>query len=149
MGVCRILGLALVAIVLSGCGVLGGGGAAATPTTGAPPTGLPATSAPSPAAAAAKPAASAIPSAGAKPTGAPAAPAAQATTVWVGNTDGEGVYVRNTPLMTDRAKAYPDGTALTVVGDDVDADGQHWKHIKTPDGLEGYVPSIYTVETPP
>ena len=77
-----------------------------------------------------------------------AAPAASRT-VWVGETDGQGVYVRNTPVMADRAKPYPDGTALTLVGDDVDGDGQHWKHVKTPDGLEGYVPSIYTVETPP
>jgi hypothetical protein len=51
--------------------------------------------------------------------------------------------------MGDRVRAYPDQTALTIVGDDVDGDGQKWKHVKTPDGLEGYVPSIYTVETPP
>jgi hypothetical protein len=76
-------------------------------------------------------------------------PAASATTVWVGNTDGEGVFVRNTPVMADRAKAYPDGTPLTIVGDDIDGDGQTWKHVKTPDGLEGYVPSIYTVDSPP
>ena len=74
---------------------------------------------------------------------------ASSGTVWVGNTDGQGVYVRKTPVMADRAKPYADGTALTIVGDDVDGDGQHWKHIKTPDGLEGYVPSIYTVETQP
>jgi hypothetical protein len=146
MRVCRIFGLSLVAMVFSACGVLGGGGATSTPTAAAPPTVVPATTAPSPAA---KPAASPIPSAVAKPTAAASAPAAQATTVWVGNTDSQGVYVRNTPVMADRAKPYPDGTALTVVGDDVDGDGQHWKHIKTPDGLEGYVPSIYTVESPP
>ena len=51
--------------------------------------------------------------------------------------------------MADRLTAYPDGTALTIVGDDTDGDGQHWKHVKTPDGTEGYVPSIYTVTTPP
>jgi len=77
-------------------------------------------------------------------------PAADAgTTVWVGNTDGQGVYVRTTPVMADRARPYPDGTPLTVVGEDVDGDGQHWKHIETPDGVEGYVPSRYTVDTPP
>jgi hypothetical protein len=69
--------------------------------------------------------------------------------VYVGDTDGQGVYVRKTPVMADRLKPYADGTALTVVGDDVDGDGQHWKHIKTPDGAEGYVPSIYTVESQP
>ena len=30
-----------------------------------------------------------------------------------------------------------------------DGDGQHWKHVRTPDGLEGYVPSTYTVAAPP
>jgi hypothetical protein len=77
-------------------------------------------------------------------------PQAQASdTVWVGNTDGQGVYVRNTPVMSDRVRAYPDGTPLTIIGEDVDGDGQHWKHIKTPDGLEGYVPAMYTVDTAP
>jgi len=75
--------------------------------------------------------------------------AASANTVWVGNTDGQGVFVRKTPVMADRLQAYPDETPLTVVGDDVDGDGQHWKHVKTPDGLEGYVPSIYTVDAQP
>jgi hypothetical protein len=69
--------------------------------------------------------------------------------VYVGNTDGEGVYVRNTPVMSDRVRAYADGTALTIIGDDVDGDGQHWKHVRTPDGLEGYVPAMYTTTTQP
>ena len=146
MGWVRVMGICAIATVLSACGVLGGGGAAATPTTGAPPTGVPSTSAPSPAA---KPAASPTASPPAARPTATAEPTAAADTVWVGNTDGEGVYVRKTPVMADRAKPYADGTPLTIVGDDVDGDGQHWKHIKTPDGLEGYVPSIYTVESPP
>jgi hypothetical protein len=108
---------------------------------------VPATSAPSPAARAV--ASPTTPPPAPKPTATTETPAAAADTVWVGNTDGQGVYVRTTPVMADRAKPYADGTALTIVGDDVDGDGQHWKHIKTPDGLEGYVPSIYTVATQP
>ncbi len=69
--------------------------------------------------------------------------------VWVGNTDGQGVFVRKTPVMADRVRAYPDKTPLSIVGDEVDGDGQHWKWVKTPDGLEGYVPAMYTVDTPP
>jgi hypothetical protein len=76
-------------------------------------------------------------------------PAQAADTVYVGNTDGQGVFVRKTPVMADRVRAYADGTALTIVGEDVDGDNQHWKHIKTPDGLEGYVPAMYTVDSPP
>jgi hypothetical protein len=69
--------------------------------------------------------------------------------VWVANTDGQGVYVRKTPAMGDRLRAYPDRTELTIIGDDVDGDGQHWKHVRTPDGLEGYVPSMYTTAEAP
>jgi hypothetical protein len=69
--------------------------------------------------------------------------------VYVGNTDGQGVFVRKTPVMADRLRAYPDGTALTISGDEVDGDGQHWRHVTTPDGVEGYVPAMYTVDTPP
>ena len=69
--------------------------------------------------------------------------------VWVGNTDGSGVYVRETPSLADRLRAYGDGTQLTVIGADVTADGQQWKHIRTPDGLEGYVPAVYVTYTSP
>jgi len=134
-----------VATVLSACGVLGGASPTAPPSPA--PAGVPAATtvpAPSPTRAQAAATASPVPS---KPTD--TAVPATATTVWVGNTDGEGVYVRKTPVMADRVRPYADGTPLTIVGDDVDGDGQHWKHIKTPDGLEGYVPSIYTVESPP
>src|SRR5207253_880323 len=75
--------------------------------------------------------------------------ATRSETVYVGNTDGEGVYVRRTPAMADRARAYVEGTPLTIIGDDVDGDGQHWKHVRMPDGLEGYVPSMYTTDAAP
>jgi hypothetical protein len=90
------------------------------------------------------------PSATAAPRTTPTATpnASSSNTVYVGNTDGEGVYIRNTPSMADRAKAYADGTPLTIIGEDVDGDGQHWRHVRTPDGLEGYVPSIYTTDAP-
>ena len=143
---CKLLGVCSAAMLLSACGVLGGSPPATTPPSPGP-TGAPATSAPSPAARAV--ASPTTPPPAPKPTATTEAPAASADTVWVGNTDGQGVYVRKTPVMADRAKPYADGTALTIVGDDVDGDGQHWKHIKTPDGLEGYVPSIYTVSTQP
>jgi hypothetical protein len=71
------------------------------------------------------------------------------TSVWVGNTDGEGVYLRNSPDLADRVRAYPDGTELTVVGDDVEGDGRQWHHVRAPDGLEGYVPAEYTLDAAP
>ena len=95
-----------------------------------------------------KPAAvAASPSPVAKPT-ATSAPA-ELTMVWVGNTDGEGVYLRETPSMDDRLRAYPDKTPLEIIDVDVDAEGQTWHHVRAPDGLEGYVPVMYTVTTEP
>src|SRR5438876_4353920 len=126
-------GIAAIALGLStACG--GGPAAAPTPDTIVQPTSVPAPAKPS-VSAVASPSPVAVPSATA--TAAPAA--ATADTVYVGNTDGVGVFVRKTPVMADRLRAYPDGTALAIIGDDVDGDGQHWRHVRTPDGLEGYV----------
>ena len=120
-------------------------GTAPTPTPAAASAAV--SPAPSVAPTATRVAAPATAAAAPKPTEAPQPE--KADTVWVGNTDGEGVYVRSTPAMADRVRAYADGTPLTIIGDDVDADGQQWKHIRTPDGLEGYVPAMYTVDAPP
>lgn len=76
-------------------------------------------------------------------------PAIAASVVWVGNTGGSGVYVRRTPSSTDRLRAYGDGTQLTVIGEDVSGDGQQWKHVRAPDGLEGYVPATYVLGAAP
>jgi Bacterial SH3 domain len=140
----NVLGASSLMILLSGCGGLGG-------LTGSAPT-VDATVGPTIVPTVARVAASAVPS----PSPSPQAPRPTATTVvaaanrvFVGNTDGEGVFLRKTPAMADRLTAYADGTPLTLVGDDVDGDGQHWKHVRTPDGLEGYVPSTYTVSAQP
>ena len=69
--------------------------------------------------------------------------------VWVGHTDGVGVYLRNTPSLKDRAKAYQDGTELIWLGDEADADGHHWYKVRTPDGFIGWVPTDYLVQSPP
>jgi hypothetical protein len=65
--------------------------------------------------------------------------------VEVGNTDGEGVFLRRTPTMADRIVAWPDGTRLDVIGPDVDNEGRRWKRVRDPTGQEGYVPEQYTV----
>jgi hypothetical protein len=135
----------LGALVSSACGMLPGSQPGPTP---GPPT--------SPSAAAAASAVSIKPAGSGSPSASPIAkPAAASTTaaavdkVWVGNTDGEGVYVRKTPVMADRIKAYPDKTQLTIIGADVDGDGQKWHNVRAPDGVEGYVPVQYTVTTEP
>jgi hypothetical protein len=133
------LAVTTAAMLLSACSQ----GSAPPPPTSAPAASPVASVAPTATRAAAPATASAAP----KPTDTPKP--ASSDTVWVGNTDGEGVYIRKTPVMADRVRAYTDGTPLTIIGDDVDGDGQHWKHVRTPDGLEGFVPSTYTVDVPP
>ena len=81
---------------------------------------------------------------------APATPQPTATTfasvtVRVGNTGGDGVYLRKTRDLSDHLAAYPDGTALLVLGPDSQQDGLTWKHVRALDGTEGYVPAQYTV----
>jgi hypothetical protein len=140
MRLCGFVVLGGAVLVLSACG-----GGSAAPPTAAPAVSPVASRLPTATGTAAAPPATATPAP--KPT--EASKPEKSDTVWVGNTDGEGVYIRNTPVMADRVRPYPDDTPLTIIGDDVEGDGQQWKHVKTPDGLEGYVPSIYTVDTPP
>jgi hypothetical protein len=70
-------------------------------------------------------------------------------TVWVGDTDGGGVFLRNSPHDGDRADVLLDGTPLTITGDEVEGDGQRWYPVKTSDGFDGYVQVIYTTTVEP
>lgn len=70
--------------------------------------------------------------------------------VWVANTDGGGVFVRNSPHDGDRTTdVLADNTPLTVTGEPVEGDGQTWYPVKTEDGREGYVPQPYTTMNDP
>ena len=86
--------------------------------------------------------------AGAAPVTTPVTPVTTADVVYVGNTGGLGVFLRRTPQAADRLKAYPDNTRLVVIGPDVGAEGRTWRHVRTPDGVEGYVPAQYTSGQP-
>jgi len=140
----------LFALACAGCMLLLSACLGTTQQVATPPPAAPAAAPTVASPAPAKPSPVASPS----PSPAAAQPAATAgqsapNAVWVGNTDGEGVYIRRTPTMADRVRAYPDRTQLEIIGEDVFGDGQRWHHVKAPDGLEGYVPVIYTVDTPP
>src|SRR5207249_4536916 len=101
----NVLGASSLAMVLSACGGPPGLTGSATSEPTAAPTIVPTV---------ARAAASVVPSPSPSQPPQPTATTvvASATTVWVGNTDGEGVYVRKTPVMADRARAYVDGTPL-------------------------------------
>jgi len=66
--------------------------------------------------------------------------------VVVGNTGGSGVYVRRAPVEGATIKAWPDGTRLTVVGEDRQAGGGTWRNVRDPGGDVGWVPAQYLVE---
>ena len=72
--------------------------------------------------------------------------AASATVLYVGHTEGIGVFVRRTPSLADKLKAWPDGTPMVVVGADRQQGGQNWKNVRDPDGNVGWVPAEYLVE---
>ena len=64
----------------------------------------------------------------------------------VGNTDGDGVFIRRTPRMEDKIKPWPDGTAMIEISPSVEVGNRLWRHVVDPDGNEGYVPAEYLVE---
>ncbi len=63
----------------------------------------------------------------------------------VANTGGQGVWLRRSPTAGDRVKAWPEGTRMTVVGQDKQAEGLIWKNVKDPAGNVGWVPAQYLV----
>jgi hypothetical protein len=65
----------------------------------------------------------------------------------VGNTSGQGVYLRRTPRLDDRDRVYLDGTRLEQIGEDTTAEGATWRHMRAPDGRTGWVPARYTLES--
>lgn len=65
------------------------------------------------------------------------------TTMVVGNTDGMGVYMRRTPNLGDRLRAWPDNTRMEVLERDITSEGRSWLKVRAPDGSEGFVPAEY------
>ena len=63
----------------------------------------------------------------------------------IGNTGGDGVYLRHTPRMADKWVSWPDNTPLALLGGTADGDGQHWLQVRDPRGDVGWVPAQYVV----
>ena len=76
------------------------------------------------------------------PTQAPPTPTVAAKWI-VGDTGGDGVFIRRTADMDDKIKAWPDGTEMVVIGPDVTAEGRLWRNVEDPDGNAGFVPADY------
>ena len=66
--------------------------------------------------------------------------------VKVANTGGTGVRLRATPSKTGQiATVLPEGTTLTIVGDDKQADGLTWRNVQGPGDGKGWVAADYLV----
>ena len=79
---------------------------------------------------------------------APSAPAANAQSavakdasehVKIANTGGAGAILRSSPPRGQQVASLRDGTALTVIERQTLPDGSEWLHVKTDQGVEGWV----------
>lgn len=62
----------------------------------------------------------------------------------IANTGGIGAFIRRTPSLEDRLRAWPDGAPLKTVGPDLAAGGIEWKRVQDPAGNRGWIPAQYT-----
>ncbi|MBI4504545.1 MAG: hypothetical protein HY691_03340 [Chloroflexi bacterium] len=63
----------------------------------------------------------------------------------VGNTGGDGVYIRRTTRLADRIMAWPDGTRMESQFDEQQSEGRVWRKVRDPRGNVGWVPAEYLV----
>lgn len=63
----------------------------------------------------------------------------------VGNTGGDGVYIRRTTRLADRIVAWPDGTRMEALFEEQHVDGRLWRKVRDPRGNVGWVPAEYLV----
>jgi hypothetical protein len=64
----------------------------------------------------------------------------------VGNTQGDGVFLRHTPRLSDRWIAWVDHTPLVMLGVEQDGDGQHWLQVRDPKNDVGWVPAQFVTQ---
>jgi hypothetical protein len=58
--------------------------------------------------------------------------------------DGDGVFIRRTKNMDDKIRVWPDGTAIDLLAVDTD-----WCQVRDPDGVVGYIPTLYLATAKP
>ncbi len=92
-------------------------------------------------------------SASARPSNAPSAAPSTAPSAGkayvVANTGGDNVNMRATAAATGEivARLAP-GDQLTEIGPVANADGREWRHVRTSDGIEGWIASEFTAPAP-
>jgi SH3 domain-containing protein len=56
------------------------------------------------------------------------------------NTGSDGLFLRSDPSSANQPiKTLPEGTIVTIIGEDSFGSGHVWKHVRDPDGAEGWV----------
>jgi uncharacterized hydrophobic protein (TIGR00271 family) len=122
-----------------------------TPTATATPTPTP-TSTPTPTA---TPTATATSTPTPTPTHTPTStptptPTPTPILVEVGGTSGQGVWMYRQPgLAGGKITAWRDGTAMTLIGEPVEADGYVWVQVIDPKGRLGWIPDRYLIRLGP
>jgi hypothetical protein len=138
------LSCGLIVLALVACG------SPPTPTVAtanaAQPTPAPLESTPAPATPSAVTSPTPVPSPPPTATATPVGPAA----FRVGNTGGDGAFIRRAPgLGADaRLRAWADGTRLVALGERVTAEGHTWEKVRDPEGTVGYVASDFLTPDP-
>ena len=64
--------------------------------------------------------------------------------VRVGNTGGQGAFLRRTTNLDDRLRPWPDNTRLRVLGPDTTVNGTVWRQVEDPAGNRGWIPAEFT-----
>lgn len=72
-----------------------------------------------------------------------ATPASGVQIATVGNTNGDGVFLRAAPRLSDKLSAWPDRTRVQLLGAEAVGDGQHWVKVQTSNGQVGWIPAQY------
>lgn len=68
----------------------------------------------------------------------------------VTGTGSEGLFLRGGPTRESQVlKTLPEGTEVTIIGDDVPQAGMVWKHVKDPQGAEGYASADFLKQSAP
>ena len=70
-------------------------------------------------------------------------PDTRTITCVVGNTGGEGVFIRSAPQSGEKIEAWWDGSKMVAIGPDEVAGGRSWKNVRDPDGNVGFIAAEY------
>jgi tetratricopeptide (TPR) repeat protein len=71
------------------------------------------------------------------------------TRMLVNNVGTDGLSLRRSPGNGQRIKVWPDGTALTDLGESAEQGGKTWKRVRDPEGNEGWVAADFLVSANP